>query len=87
MKLETGIIIVKALCFAGIGATAPLATGLAQWADTGQWPPRINWVVIIGICVGSMCNSLLGYLSGSFSDYMAARKTNGTTQVQPPKNP
>lgn len=85
MKLETVIIITKGICFAGIGATAPLATGLAQWADTGEWPPRINWVVIIGICLGSMFNSLLGFLSGSFTDYMNTRKANGNTQMQPPK--
>lgn len=85
MKLESAVILAKGMCFIGIGATAPLATGLAQWADTGEWPPRINWVVIIGICIGSMCNSLLGFLSGSFSDYMANRKMNGNSQLQPPK--
>ena len=84
MKLETVIVVTKGLCYFVVGGLAPLSVGLAQWANTGEWPPRIIWIVIIGGCVSGAFNNLLSFLSGSFSDYMASRKTDSAVTVAPP---
>ena len=69
MKLETAIITTKGLCFIVIGAATPMVTGLAQWIDSGRWPPTINWVGIgLGAAVGA-ATQMLAFLSQSFSDY------------------
>lgn len=81
MKLETSIVILKGLCFALVGFFTPASTALAQYANTGEWPTHIVWVVIFISCCTSGATALLSYLSGSFSDYMAKRATpSGGTQ-------
>lgn len=69
MKLDTAVVITKGLCYLAVGAGANLATSLAQWANSGQWPARIQWIVIIvGATVGA-ATQLLSFLSGSFTTY------------------
>ena len=87
MKLETVILITKGLCYVFIGFTAPLGTALAQWANEGSWPPRINLVVIGGVCIGSAAASLLAFLSGSYNDYIAKRNGGNTAFFQKPTPP
>lgn len=83
MKLETFVIIAKALCYIIIGSGTPMASSLAQWAGSGKWPDKINWVVIIfGGCVGG-ATQLLSFLSGSYSDYTAKRAANGVSNGNP----
>ena len=79
MKIETVIIITKGLCFTVIGFTAPIAAGLAQYANTNEWPSKIVWVVIGIAAVAGGATQLLSFLSGSFSQYMAAKNTDATT--------
>ena len=81
MKLSTVIIITKGTCYFVIGGLAPLSVGLAQWANTGEWPPRIIWIVIIGGCVSGAFSNLLSFLSGAFSEYMQGRPAQ---PAQPP---
>lgn len=78
MKSDTVVLILKAMCYVFIGFTSPLSTALSQWANEGTWPPKINLVVIAGVCVGSAAASLLAFLSGSYSTY--TQKRNGNTQ-------
>lgn len=71
MKLhfEDAVIITKGFCYVVIGGLTPLATGLGQWTDTGEWPPTINWVVIgAGCCVGG-ATQLLSFLSQSYGTW------------------
>ena len=78
MKLDTTIIITKMICYAILGASANLATSLAQWANSGEWPAKIQWcVIVIGAFTAASAN-LLSFLSGSFSAYREQLKTNGT---------
>lgn len=78
MKLETGIIIVKGLCFVLIGCFTPWAAALAQWVNSGEWPSRIVWVgVIVPASVLGGAGQLLGFLSGSFSAYKQKRENGG----------
>lgn len=80
MKIETAVVIAKGLCYVVIGGLTPLGTSLGQWVNSGQWPPRISWVMIVaGCCVGG-ATQLLSYLSGSYSDYLATKKANGGTE-------
>jgi hypothetical protein len=82
MKLDTAILIAKGFCYLTIGLTAPLSSALAQWANDGRWPDKVNWVVIGGLCLGSAASSLLAFLSGSYKTWSDERK-NG--KVQPPQ--
>lgn len=84
MKLDSAVIITKGLCYLFIGFTAPLGTALAQWANEGQWPPTINWVVIVGVCVGSAAASLLAFLSGSYREYAQSRTNGNGTKPNTP---
>jgi hypothetical protein len=78
MKIETAALFTKGLCFLIIGAGTPAVTGLAQWFDSGMWPPTINWVgIIIGAAVGA-ATQMLAFLSQSFGDYkVEMRKQDG----------
>lgn len=73
MKHDTFTLVLKGVCYVLIGAGTPMAASLAQWGDSGQMPPRIQWVIItIGAIVGG-ATQLLSYLSGSYSDWTQAR--------------
>lgn len=71
------IVVVKGGCYMVIGGLMPLTTNLAQWANSGEWPSRINWVVIIAGCGVGAATQLLSFLSGSYSDYIKGR-ANGS---------
>lgn len=79
MKLDSAVIISKAVCYITIGFFTPLTVGLAQWANSGEWPGKIIWVVIGASCFVGAANSLLSFLSGSYSDYVAKRSPTGNT--------
>jgi hypothetical protein len=66
-----------------IGGLTPLTTGLGQWFDTGQWPPTINWVVILAGCGVGAATQLLSFLSQSYGNYLAANKTDAATPATP----
>jgi len=88
MKLETGIVIAKGTAYVGAGFCTALVTNLGQWANSGEWPPKINWVVIIGGAVGAGFINLLSFLSGSFTNYMQGRTPTGNTQfISKPPSP
>lgn len=71
MKQGTAVLCIKGACFVVVGAGTPLITNLSQWANSGEWPARINWVVIIiGGVVGG-ATQLLSFLSESFAQYKA----------------
>jgi hypothetical protein len=76
MKLPTAVIIIKGICYVSIGALTPLSAALAQWANSGQWPPRIVWIVILSACGVGGATQLLSFLSSAYSDYVQT-KTNG----------
>lgn len=77
MKLDIIEVTAKALCYVVIGAGANLATSLSQWANSGEWPDRINWVVIITSCSVGGATNLLSFLSNSYAGFKQGR-TNGS---------
>ena len=83
MKLETGMVVSKGLAFVVVGFCAPMATALAQYANTDTWPTRIVWVVIVISAITGAANAYISYVSGSFSDYMTERKKSGDTNFFP----
>lgn len=80
MKLDSSIVIAKGICYVLIGFFTPLTVGLAQWANTEQWPSKIIWVVMGASCCVGAASQLLSYLSGSYSDFLTKRASNGGTQ-------
>jgi hypothetical protein len=73
MKLENAVIVTKGLCFLVIGFFTPMTVGLAQWANTGEWPSRIIWIVMGASCAVGAASQLLAFLSQSFGDWKAQR--------------
>lgn len=84
MKLETAIVFTKGACYALDGFCAPVVVGLAAWFNTGDWPPRIVWVVMGFMAVKGAATSLSAFLSGSFSDYITKRSAGNTQFINKP---
>ncbi len=82
MKTDTLVLVTKLLCYTCMGGLAPLTTGLTQWVDSGQWPPAINWVVIVAGCIGGAATQVLAFLSQSYGQWVAGR-TNGNGAPAP----
>jgi hypothetical protein len=82
MQLPKTVIITKAFCFVLIGALTPLAASLAQWANSGELPPKIVWIVIVAGCTVGGATQLLSFLSSSYSDYVQT-KSNGNGNSGP----
>lgn len=73
MKSDTIILWFKAFCYVVVGAGSAMITSLGQWANSGEWPNKINWVMIItGAAVGG-ASQLLSFFSSAWSDYRDAR--------------
>lgn len=81
MKIETLVLLLKGSSFIGAAVFVNLSTNLAQWANSGEWPAKISWTVIVCGALGAGCNALLSFLSGSYADYIASKKANGGTEI------
>lgn len=80
MKQETVILILKGLCYVTIGALTPMSAALAQWANSGEWPPKIIWIVIIIAAITGAATQLLSFLSQAYSTFKEEQKNgNGKT--------
>lgn len=78
MRLETFVLLLKLFCHLIIGVFTPWAAALAQWANSGEWPPKIIWIgVILPASAISGASALTGFLSGSYRSYQEKRKENG----------
>lgn len=86
MKRDTVVLLLKGVCYTIIGGLTPVASSLAQWADSGTWPPTINWIVIgAGGAVGA-ATQLLSFLSSAYATYNQSRGNgnSGTTLIAKP---
>lgn len=79
MKLETFILATVALAYIIAGFCTNVISGLSQWLNSGEWPPRINWVGIVIMGVLGAASNYLAFVSGRFHEYM--QKRNGNTQI------
>lgn len=73
MKLETVIIATKGVCVVGSTTLLSLSASLGQWANSGQSPSAIEWVMIGGGCIGAGLTSMGAFLSGSFGNYIKSK--------------
>lgn len=80
MKQETAVLLVKGSCYVVIGGLGPLVSGLGQWTETGDWPPGINWVVILAGCFIGAATQLLAFFSQSYGVWKTERNGNGETK-------
>lgn len=85
MKLETLIIVTKALCVTVVGAAIPYATALAQWADSETGPTPIGWHIIVSGAVVGGAGALGGFLSTAFGSYLKSRGGPDITNGNAPK--
>lgn len=77
MRLPTAVIIAKAAAYVLIGALTPLAASLAQWANSGEQPNGVMWIVIVAGALVGGATQLLSFLSSAYSDYVQT-KPGGT---------
>jgi hypothetical protein len=82
MKLETGIIVAKAVCVTGSTGLLALSGSLSQWSNEAANPSTLQWVMIAGGSIGAALGSLGAFLSGSFGKYLNARNGNDITNNQ-----
>ena len=75
MKLDTSILVTKGSCFLLAAVSLQFGQALAQWANSGDHPSTLQWYIIAAGCVGAGANSIISFLSGSYSDYVKARST------------
>jgi hypothetical protein len=79
MKSQDVIIIFKATCYVAIGFCGAMCSGLSQWSNDGSWPGTVNWIVILGAASVAGATQLLGFLSGSYADYI--KKQDASTGI------
>lgn len=83
MKLETFIIISKGAAYVLIGAFGPFAAGLAQWANSGEWPAKIIWIgVIMPASIIGAATQWLAFCSSSWNTYRQQQKADSTGETQ-----
>ena len=87
MKQETVSMLIKGIAAVGAAIALQLANSVGQWANTGEWPETINWIMIISLTSGAGFNALWSFMSGSYSGWQANRNGNGGTTPPPPKQP
>lgn len=56
---------IKFWCYAAGGFLTPIGSGLAQWVNSGEWPPGIVWLVVSSFCGLGAVNAILAFLSKS----------------------
>lgn len=86
MKANTFVMVLTGLCYVLIGGLSNLGASLAQWANSGEWPQKINWVVIIGACIVGAATQLLAFLSQAYGNWKqeqngGAPAKKGTNEV------
>jgi len=80
MKSETVTMIIKGIAFVCGAICLQLGSSLGQWANEDSWPSRINWILIVVLAAGAGFNSLVSFMSGSYSVWHKERKVgNGKT--------
>ena len=67
-------VFLKLFAYICIGAGTSLGSSLAQWANSSEWPGKIQWIVIIVAACVAGSTQLLSFMSGTWKDYQA---TNG----------
>lgn len=83
MKLDTVIIISKGFAFVVVGIFTPWIAALAQWANSGDSPPRIIWLgVIMPLSFIGAGNAWISFTSGSWKEYRQQRLADVTGETQ-----
>jgi len=82
MKLDTFIILSKGAAYVLTGFFSPWTAALAQWNNSGEWPPRISWVIILAVSVCGAASAWLAFCSGAWKDYETQKAANETGQTQ-----
>lgn len=66
MKPGTIETAVKGTATVGAAVSLQLANSLSQWAESGESPSRLMWVVIICITIAAGWNAIISFMSGSY---------------------
>lgn len=77
--------IIKGIGFVGGAIATQYVNAIAQWANSGAWPDKINWHVIVGSTVAAGFIALGGFMSGSYADWTKNRVDNAGNRTNDPK--
>ena len=81
MKLETLVLLLKAICFIMLGMLAPVGVSLAEWIKSSKVPTAMDWGLMgVGAAMGA-CTQLLAFLSSSYEQYLKQKQANGGTNL------
>lgn len=84
MKADTVSVFLKGVGFIGGAFLVQFGTSLGQYANTGTWPDKINWVVIWVGAGAQACVAMVTFASGAWSNWRAEVR-NGNAVDKPPK--
>lgn len=73
MKNDTVAVMLKGVGLIGANICFTYAGALAQWANEGEWPSKLNWHIIIASTAGAGFTALVAFCSGSYSKWRDAR--------------
>lgn len=82
MKLETVIILIKAIVVTFGGAAMSFVAAVSQWSNETIEPSKLQWMLIWATTVGGGMTALGGFLSSAFGRYLDGRNgvdKNGKT--------
>ena len=83
MKLDTFMIVTKGMAHLAVGVFLPWSAALAQWINSGEWPPRIIWIaVIMPASVIGAGNAWIAFTSGAFHLFEQQKKADATGEEQ-----
>lgn len=82
MKAETLVLIIVVTATTLSAAVLSLITSLAQWANSGENPSRVMWIIIIGGASVQGLNQLVAFLSKRFADWVTGRQQSQESPTQ-----
>jgi hypothetical protein len=86
MNAENISVFLKGFGFIVGAILVQLGGSLAQWANSGTWPDKINWTVILVAAGAQGCNAMVTFASGAWASYRQQVR-NGNDKTNPPTNP
>lgn len=83
MKQETAVVISKGIAYMLVGAFTPWIASLAQWANSGDMPPKIIWLgIILPASITGAASAWISFTSSTWGNYQQQRKADNSGQDQ-----
>ena len=61
--------VLKGIGLVGGAMLSSFVGALGQWANAGEWPSSLQWLIIAGTTAGAGMSALVAFLSTSYGDW------------------